>query len=189
MNAYKHIRELWKKPKENLGQLYRQRLIEWRRTNSIVRVDRPTRLDRARNLGYKAKQGYIIARVRLLRGGRQRPLIKSGRRSKHRRRVKILGMNYQWVAEQRANSKYPNCEVLNSYYLAKDGRYYWYEVILADRELVSKYPSMEWLAYTKGRAYRGLTSAARKSRGLRGKGKGYEKNRPSLAAHGKRGKN
>lgn len=189
MGLYKYLQQSWKKPSAELSQLYRTRLIEWRRANSVVTVDNPTRLDRARSLGYKAKQGYIIARVRLLRGGRQRPLIKKGRRSKHNRRMKIVGKSYQWVAEERANKRYPNCEVLNSYYLAKDGRYYWYEVILADRELVSKYAGMEWLKSNTGRVYRGITSAGRKSRGLRGKGRGHEKMRPSLAAHGKRGKN
>ena len=162
-------------------------MIDWRRTNSVVRVERPTRLDKARGLGYKAKQGYVIVRVRLPRGGRQRELFKSGRRSKTRRRKKILSLNYQVIAEQRANKKYPNCEVLNSYYLAKDGKNYWFEVILAEREQVSRYVGMEWLKNSRGRVYRGLTSAGRKSRGLRGKGKGHEKNRPSLRANRGRG--
>ena len=121
------------------------------------------------------------------RGGRQRELFKSGRRSKARRRKKILSLNYQVIAEQRANKKYPNCEVLNSYYLAKDGKNYWFEVILAEREQVSRYAGMEWLKNSRGRVYRGLTSAGRKSRGLRGKGKGHEKNRPSLRANRGRG--
>lgn len=191
MNLYSSVRNLWKKPKANLGGLWRERLIEWRKSDSIVRVDKPTRIDRARSLGYKAKQGYIVVRVRLLRGGRQRPLIKKGRRSKHRRRKKILSMSYQWVAEGRANKKYPNCEVLNSYYLAKDGKNYWYEVILVDREQVSKYKEMGWLkeGANRGRVFRGLTSAGKKSRGLLHKGKGAEKIRPSLRAHRRRGTN
>ena len=40
----------------------------------------------------------------------------------------------------------------------------------------------------KARAYRGLTSAGRKSRGLRNKGKGAEKMRPSLKVNRNRGK-
>ncbi len=39
------------------------------------------------------------------------------------------------------------------------------------------------IAKKKGRAFRGLTSAGRKSRGLRRKGKGAEKVRPSLRAN------
>ncbi|MEK6835822.1 MAG: 50S ribosomal protein L15e [Nanoarchaeota archaeon] len=189
MGYYNYIQEAWKNPKENLGGLYKQRLIEWRKGNSVIRVEHPTRIDKARRIGYKAKQGYVVVRIRLPRGGRMRPRFRAGRKSKKRRRKLILGMNYRWVAEQRANKKYPNCEVINSYYLAKDGKYYWFEVLLIDRELGKKYPEIAELAKQRGRVYRGLSSAARRSRGLLGKGKGYEKVRPSLAAYKRRRKN
>jgi large subunit ribosomal protein L15e len=181
MGFYNYLRQNWNNGK--LEELYKQRLIAWRRGNSITRVERPTRLDRAHALGYKAKQGYIVVRVKLLRGGRQRPRISSGRKSKNTRRKLVLEMNYQWVAEQRANKKYPNCEVVNSYFLAKDGKYYFYEVILIDREIGKKYPEIKNLARQRGRVYRGLTSAGRKSRSLRYSGKGYEKARPSEKAN------
>ena len=189
MGIYKYLKESWKNPSKELSQLYKSRLIEWRKGNSVTRVEHPTRLDRAHALGYKAKQGYVVVRVKLLRGGRQRPRISSGRKSKNARRKLILGMNYQWVAEQRANKRYPNCEIINSYFLAKDGKNYFYEILMIDRELGKKYPEIKGLAEQRGRVYRGLTSAGRKSRGLRHKGKGVEKNRPSLAEHRKRGKN
>jgi len=163
---YKYLNKIYKKPKENLGEIWKQRLIKWRRDPAIVRIDKPTRLDRARSLGYKAKQGYLVVRVKLIRGGRTRPRFKSGRRSKAMRRRKVVGKSYQWIAEERASKKYPNCEVLNSYQIAVDGRYYWFEVLLADREQVSKYKGME-----------------RRSRGLHKKGKGREKIRPSLRAN------
>ena len=74
--------------------------------------------------------------------------------------------------------------------IRKDGKYYYFEVILGDREILKKYPKTAHFAYMKGKVFRGLTSSGRKSRGLRkGKGKGHEKNRPSLRAHGKRGTN
>jgi len=187
MGSYKYIQKLFKEHDRNL---LKNRIIEWRGSESVERVENPLNLFRARSLGYKAKKGYLIVRVRLLRGGRQRPQIKKGRRSKARRRMKIVGKSYQWIAEERANRKYKNCEVIGSYPIAKDGQYYYFEVILGDRELLSKYPSTEYLGYTKGKAFRGLTSSGRKSRGLRsGKGKGHEKNRPSLRAHERRGKN
>ena len=188
---YKYLAEIYKKPAQNLGEIWQQRLIEFRRDLSVVRIDRPTRLDAARSLGYKAKQGYIVVRVKVIRGGRKRPQFKGGRRSKHLRRKKIVGKSYQWIAEERAARKYPNCEVLNSYQIAVDGRYYWFEVILADKEQVSKYKGMEWLAKGKhkGRVFRGKTSAGRKSRGLRSnKGQGAEKLRPSLRANKRRAK-
>jgi len=189
MGYLKYVTELYQRPQKEVRELLQSRLIEWRKGNTVVRIARPTRLDRARRLGYKAKQGYILTRVRVLRSKRQRPLIKKGRRSKHRRRKKVIGKSYQWIAEERANKRYANCEVLGSYHVFKDGQYMFYEVILADRDLVSNYKGMSWLTKNTGRTYRGLTSAGRKSRGLLGKGKGHEKNRPSLRAHARQGKN
>lgn len=186
MGAYKYISKLFK---EHNRSLFKERLIVWRKSDAIERVDNPTNITRARSLGYKAKLGYFVVRVRLLRGGRQRPQIKKGRRSKANRVKKIVGKSYQWIAEERANKKFKNCEVIGSYFLVKDGQYYYFEIILGDRELLKKYPKTKYLGESRGRVFRGLTSAARKSRGLRGKGKGHEKNRPSLRAHRRRGKN
>lgn len=191
-SAYNYIRDLWKKPEENLGELLQKRLIEWRRSKAIVRIEKPTRLDRARALGYKAKPGFVVVRVRVLRGGRKRPKRKAGRRSKRQTIRKVLKMNYQWVAEQRAQRKFPNLEVLNSYWLAKDGKHYFYEVILVDpsRPEIKADKNINWIISKKhkGRVFRGLTSAAKKSRGLRKKGKRAIKVRPSLRAWQRKGK-
>jgi len=73
MGLYKHVRNLWKKPKANMPELWRERLIKWRKENSTVKLERPTRIDRARSLGYKAKQGFVVVRQRVLRGGHTRP--------------------------------------------------------------------------------------------------------------------
>ncbi len=191
MNVYQRIRELWKNPKKSLSGLWRERLIEWRRGDSVVRVEKPTRLDRARGLGYKAKQGILIVRVRVKRGGRKRPRpTKKGRRSKRQTIRKIVRKSYQWIAEERANRKYKNCEVLNSYYVAEDGIYKWFEVILLDRDhpQIIKDKQLGGIAKQRGRVFRGITSSGRKSRGLtRKKGKGAEKIRPSRRAHRRRG--
>ncbi len=185
MGYLKYVRDIWKKPKEN--KLWRERLIQWRREPVTLRIDHPTRIDRARSLGFKAKQGYVIVRQKVLRGGRQRPKIRKGRRPKHFRRKKIVSKSYQQVAEERAVKKYTNLEVLNSYWVAKDGNYYWFEIILVDK----LHPSIladkriSWIAekqHTK-RVFRGLTSAAKRTRGLRRKGKGAEKIRPSQRAN------
>ena len=190
MNMYQYIREAWKKPKENLGQLWQQRIIKWRQEPATIRLERPTRIDKARSLGYKAKQGFIVIRQRVNRGGRQRPQIRHPRRPKAMSRRKDLTMNYQAVAENRAARKYPNCEVLNSYYVGQDGLHYWYEVILVDKShpQILADDRINWIAEPqhKGRVSRGLTSAGRRGRGLLGKGKGYEKVRPSLRAHDRR---
>ena len=189
MSMYQYIRNAWKKPKENLGRLYQERQIKWRLEPTTIRLERPTRIDRARSLGYKAKPGYVIVRHRVKRGGRQRPQIRHPRRSKAMGRRKDLTMNYQSVAENRAAKKYLNCEVLNSYYVGQDGLHYWYEIILIDRanpSIVSD-NKINWIISHKGRAERGLTSAGRRGRGLLRKGMGAEKLRPSLRAHNSRG--
>ena len=189
MGMYQYIREAWKKPKENLGELWQQRIIKWRQEPATIRVERPTRIDRARSLGYRAKPGFVVVRQRVDRGGRQRPQIRHPRRPKAMGRRKDLTMNYQAVAENRAARKYPNCEVLNSYYAGQDGLNYWYEIILVDRANPSILadPKINWIAAHKGRSERGLTSAGRRARGLMHKGKGAEKMRPSLRAHHRKG--
>lgn len=162
---YHYIREAWHKPEK-------RQLSGWRKTNAIIRVEKPLRLDRARSLGFKAKPGFVIARVRIRRGGRKRPRRKKGRRTKRQTIRKTLKMNYRWVAEQRAARKL-GLEVLNSYWLAKDGMYYWYEIILINPKnphiIADK--NINWICKQRGRVFRGLTSAAKKSRGLRKKGK------------------
>ena len=189
MGMYQHIREAWKNPSDDISELWHQRAIQWRKEPATIRIERPTRLDRARSLGYKAKQGFIIVRQRVNRGGRQRPQIRHPRRSKAMSRRKDLTMNYQMVAENRAAKKFPNCEVLNSYYVAEDGLRYWYEVILVDRTHPSILadPHINWITNKKGRSERSLTSAGRRARGLLHKGKGAEKMRPSLRAHHRHG--
>lgn len=174
MSLYKHLRETWQKNRDELERTY---TIEWRKEPATLRLEHPTRLDRARSLGYKAKQGFFIVRQRVDSGGRMRPTIRSGRRSKHNRRFMVLDMNYQAVAERRAVAKYANCEVLNSYQVGTDSKHFWFEVILVDRAhpQVLGDKNASGVAKQRGRAQRGLTSANRKSRGLRHKGKGAEK--------------
>jgi len=184
MAMYKYIRNLWKQPKVNLGELWQKKLIEWRRQPVTIRIPKPTRLDRARSLGYKAKQGFIVIRQKVSKGGHTRVFRKKGKRPKRSGTKLTLSMSYQTIAEARANRKYKNCEVLNSYYVAHDGKYIWYEIILIDRDhpQIKADKMLSDLAAKKGRAFRGLTASGRKSRGLTRKGKGAEKLRPSRTA-------
>lgn len=185
MGYLKYVRELWKKPQQNMKEGYRELLLKVRREPVTVRLDRPTNIARARTLGYKPKNGVIVVRQRVLRGGRMNPDIKGGRRTAHAGQRKVVKKNYQQVAEERAAVKYKNCEVLNSYLLMSDGKSSWYEIILVDRESpdVLADPRLAGVARQHGRAQRGLTSAGRKARGLLHKGQGAEKNRPSLRSH------
>ena len=184
MGLYKYIGKTWKKHSEEFIKLNRERYITWRREPVTIRIRRPTRLDRARTLGYRPKSGVIIVRQRVDRGGRKRPDIKGGRRSKHARQVKILDKSYQGVAEDRTTRHYRNMEVLNSYFVGKDGQHYWYEIILVDRHKpeIAADKNLSFITKSRGRTLRGLTSAGTKSRGLYHKGKGAEKLRPSRTA-------
>lgn len=100
----------------------------------MLRISRPTRLDRARRLGYRAKQGYIIARVRIRKGGARKIRPVSGRRPK------ALGVNkytraksLKQIAEERAARRFPNLKALNSYWVWEDGKSAWFEVVFVDR--------------------------------------------------------
>ncbi len=193
-SMYSHIGDAWKRPKDgDMKDLRWHRMIEWRRSRTITRVDKPTRLDRARSLGYKAKQGYVIARARVRRGGLRKHTIKGGRRAKRKGIKKItMAKSIQRIAEERTAKHYPNLEVLNSYWVGDDGRHKFYEVILVDpnHPVIQSDPKINWICEPqhRGRAYRGLTSSGKKGRGLRHKGKGAEKVRPSIRAHHRKGK-
>jgi large subunit ribosomal protein L15e len=190
--AYKYMAEAWKRPESSfVKEIMRQRVIEWRRQPTVVRVERPTRLDRARKLGYKAKQGFVIVRVRVRRGWLKRPRPKAGRRPKRMGVTKIkLAKSLKLVAEERAARKFPNLEVLNSYWVWEDGRYKWYEIIMVDphHPVIQSDENINWICENvhQGRVFRGLTSAGKKMRGLRRKGRGAEKARPSRRAVRKR---
>ncbi|MEM4809796.1 MAG: 50S ribosomal protein L15e [Desulfurococcaceae archaeon] len=172
-SMYHYISETWHKIYSGeLRELLRQRLIQWRREPSIIRIDKPTRLDRARALGYKAKIGFVIVRVRVRKGGQRKPRPRSGRRPK---RIGVYGYStsksLRLIAEERAARKYRNLEVLNSYYVGEDGRYKWFEIILVDvhHPAICKDSDIKWICEPqhRGRVFRGLTSAGKKMRGLR----------------------
>lgn len=179
--AYKYIAKAWRRPEASfVKKLMWQRLIDWRKHPTIVRVEKPTRLDRARKLGYKAKQGFVIARVRIRRGGLRRPRPKSGRKPKRMGSAKYkLGKNLMLIAEGRAAKRFPNLEVLNSYWVGEDGRFKWFEIIMIDpaHPSIKADKDINWICSRvhKGRVFRGLTSSGKKSRGLRHKGRGAEK--------------
>ena len=72
-----YVEELYKRKQSDvLRFLLRVRCWEYRQLPGIVRLTGPTRPDKARRMGYKAKQGYVIYRVRVRRGGRKKPVHK-----------------------------------------------------------------------------------------------------------------
>ena len=191
---YAYVRDAWRVPKATgVRALLWDRMQEWRKEGSVVRIRRPTRIDRARALGYKAKQGIIVVRAKVRRGGRRAPRFTRGRRTAHmgvNRRT--MGKSIQRIAEERASKKYPNLEVLNSYWVGEDGKQKWYEVILLDpsHPAIINDPQLSWIAGKghRGRAERGKTSAGMKGRGMGKRGIGTEKCRPSVRANANRAK-
>ena len=193
MSAYKRIDKQWLDEQKERSELVRSRLIVWRKQGSIVRLEKPTRLSRARALGYKAKQGYVVIRVKTGRGPREKPRPRMGRKPRSLGVRKYTPQkSRRWIAEERVARKYPNMRVLNSYWVGADHKWVWHEVILVDPNHPSIYndPKINWICdpVQKGRESRGLTSAGKRSRGLRKKGEGAEKVRPSLGAKGNTGK-
>jgi large subunit ribosomal protein L15e len=186
--AYQYMAEAWAKPEESyVDSLMRKRLVEWRRQSTIKRIERPTRLDRARKLGYKAKQGFIIVRVRVRRGGMRKQRPRSGRRPKRMGVKKFKpGKSLRLIAEERGARKFPNLEVLNSYWVGEDGSSKWFEIILVDpnHPAIRSDANVGWITQKqhRKRVFRTLTSAGKKVRSLRTRGRGAEKFRPSRKA-------
>jgi len=154
----------WRRPESSYVKgLMQERVIEWRRQPAILRADKPTRIDRARRLGYKDKLGYVVVRVRVRRSGFRKQRPRAGRRQKRMGVTKFKSAkSVRLIAEERAAKRFPNLEVLNSYWVWQDGRHKWFEVLLVDRVLL---PELN-LGKGRGRVFRGLTSAGRKVRGL-----------------------
>jgi large subunit ribosomal protein L15e len=156
--------EAWRKPTSSyVKEVMKDRVILWRKEQAITRVDKPTRIDRARRLGYKDKTGYVIVRVRVRKSGYRRQRPKMGRRQKKMGVNKLkFAKSMRLIGEERTARKFPNLEVLNSYWVWQDGLNKWYEVILVDLTVL---PELN-LGKGRGRVFRGLTSAGRKVRGL-----------------------
>ena len=160
MSFYKKIQEVFQTEYKERAPLYRARIAAWRKQAPIVKAEKPTNLARARTLGYKAKEGFVVVRARVERGKRKRNVRMRGRKPSKSGRFYARHKSLQLIAEERAGKKYRNFEVLNSYFVGDDGQYKFYEVILAD-------PAKTGLNLQKGRAFRGLTSQGQKMRGLR----------------------
>lgn len=136
----------------------------------IHRASRPSRPDKARRLGYKAKQGYVIYRVRVRRGGRKRPAPKGATYGEleglaHALRIVLIwitskgkptnqGINqlkYQRslksTAEERVGRRCANLRVLNSYWINQDSTYKYFEIILVDpqHKAIRRDPRINWI--------------------------------------------
>ena len=163
MGAYKYMKETYQKELKERGDLLKDKIFKWRREPVVKPIERPSNLIRARTLGYKAKQGYVLVRVRIGKGRRRRQTPSGGRKPAHAYLIVQPGTSHRGQAEQKANRKYMNLEVLNSYLVGDDGNYKFFEVILVD-------PERAGLKLNKRRTFRGLSSSGKKNRGYRTKG-------------------
>ena len=195
MGVAKHMQATWNRPKATIpAKARRERMAGWRREGVFQRIQRPTRIDAARRVGYKAKQGIVMVRTRVRRGGLRKSKIHMKRKPSNAGIKKItMAKSIQRIAEERVSRRYPNLEVLNSYWVGEDGKNKFYEVIMGDphHPAIKADKQLGWISSGSshsGRAFRGKTSAGKKGRGLFNKGKGAEKLRPSLKAHQNRGK-
>jgi len=185
MGAYKYINKTFQEEYKGRSPEFRGRLVAWRSEPSVSRIAKPTNIARARELGYKAKQGVVMARVRVRKGLSMKQKPRGGRKPSKSGRYFAYHKSEQAIAEERAARAFNNCEALNSYFVGEDGNYKFFEVILIDRSHPSIESSREYSALLsqRGRAYRGLTSSGRKHRGIVQKGFGTNKNRPSIRAN------
>lgn len=194
MGAYKFLEELWRKKQSDVMRfILRVRTWEFRQHKAIHRTTRPTRPDKAHKLGYKAKQGYVIWRVRVRRGNR-RKLGNKGQIYGKPKNQGVLKRKFQRslksVAEERVGKICGGLRVLNSYWVGQDSIYKFYEVILVDpaHNAIRNDPKINWICnpVMKHRELRGITSTGKKSRGLRYKGHKASKIRPSRRANWRR---
>merc|ERR1719230_459006 len=167
----------------------RLRCWEYRQLATIHKVTRPSRLDKARSLGFKQKQGYSIYRVRVRRGGRKRAVHKGiiyGKPVHGGIRKLKKARSHRNVAEEKVGRRCSNLRVLNSYWVGQDAAYKFFEVIMVDpsHNAIKKDPRINWICSEKHnkRELRGLTSTGKKQRGLRQKGHRAHGIRPSKRA-------
>ena len=188
MVAYTFINEIWRKKQSDvMSFLLKIRAWEYRNLPGIQRIKKPSRPEKARRLGYKSKQGFIIYRVRIRRGDRKRPVpkgITSGKPKNHGINQLKYSRNKRSMAEEKVGRICGNLRVLNSYWINEDSTFKFFEVILVDpnHKCIKRDHKINWICFpnSKHRELRGITSAGKKYRGLRRKGHRANKARPSV---------
>merc|ERR1712002_955776 len=175
MGAYKYMTELYRKKQSDvLRYLLRIRCWQYRQLAKVHRVPRSTRPDKARRLGYKNKQGFVIYRIAMRRGGRKRPVPKGCPYGKPKTSGGVKQQkpvrNLQSIAEERVGRRVQGLRVLSSYWVGQDSTYKYYEVIMIDihHKAITRDPKINWMCgnVQKHRELRGLTTAGKSSRDL-----------------------
>lgn len=134
MGAFKYIKESFEQSYKTRSDEYKKRITSWRESNTVTRSEKPTNPVRARELGYKAKKGIIIARVRVLRGKRSRRKASLGRKPGKNVKKMNPGIPLTQIAERKALEKFRNMDAVNSYFVGNDGSHQYIEVILKEKQ-------------------------------------------------------
>ncbi|MGC8669898.1 MAG: 50S ribosomal protein L15e [Candidatus Micrarchaeia archaeon] len=181
MGTYKEMKSAFQNEYKERSAIYKNRLSEWSQDPPIKRLEGPTNIPRARELGYKAKEGIDIVRVRVHGGSRKRKEHGGGRKPSKSGRYFTRAKSLQSIAEERVSKAYPNYEVLNSYFVGKAGSTEYYEVIMLNKQskVLMSSPYYSAIMSQNGRAQRGLTRSGRKHRGIARKAYGTISMRPS----------
>ena len=169
MDAYKYIQEQWRKKQSDVMRfLLRVRCWQYCQLSAVHGAPCPTWRDKARQLGYKAKQGYIIYRIHVHHGGRKCLVPKGatyGKPVHHGVNQLKFARSLQSIAEERVGHNCGALRVLNSYWVGEDSTYRFFEVVLIDPfyEVIRRNPDTQSITKPvhKQREMCGLTSAAK----------------------------
>ena len=125
-----------KKQSDVMRYLLRIRCWQYRQLAKVHRVPRSTRPDKARRLGYKNKQGFVIYRIAMRRGGRKRPVAKGCPYGKPKTSGAVTQLkpvrNLRSIAEERFGRRVQGLRVLNSYWVSQDSTFKYFEIIMID---------------------------------------------------------
>ncbi len=132
MGAYKYIKKSFQKSYKERSEEQVERLKKWRKARTVERTEKPANIVRARELGYKAKKGFVVARVKIRRGKRVRKGAKGGRKPGRNRKTDNYALSGAKRAIEKAKKKFKNLKAINAYWIGEDGMYKYYEVIMAD---------------------------------------------------------
>jgi len=195
MSAGKYIAKIfqkeWKGAKDSdydYKSLMQQRTIDYRKEGrTVVKLDRPTNLPSAKQVGYKAKEGIFVVRVRVRKGSGTHIRPRNKRRPKRQGKDKLTRRkSIRSIAEERASKKFENAEVLGSYKIAEDGQSHYYEIVLADRETptIKNDAKLKFLSVgQRGRAERGKTFSGGKNKAENKKVHAKKKKKKAMQTH------
>lgn len=168
MSMYKQMKQTFISEYKNRSDVYKSKIIKWNSEPPVIRVDGPTNIARARELGYRAKDGILMARIRVHGGSKKRKQAGGGRKPSKSGRYFTFRKSSQAIAEERASRKFSNTVALNSYFVGESGSEKYFEVILLEKNSNALASDKRYanIVSKKGRAYRGLTSSGKRHRGI-----------------------